>query len=257
MLDAGLLNPQPRLPGADPQIAQAIRRLRAALIRCEIAPGQFVAEQEIAERFGLGRAAVRVALTALEVAGLVTRRPRQGWRATPVTENLLRAIAAARLRLEPALAETRLSAAERSRLDQLVGIVAALGDRADRQAVLTVRPADRQIRDALAARTDELTRRWLAELWDHRDRIVTALEHAGVIIATADRMPLIAALAAGNRTAAANWLKRDVAREARLIAAAVARTNMLASVSSARSARRRRPRGVKILNREVDHQRQE
>ena len=258
MLDAGLLNPSPRLPGADPQIAQAVRRLRTALTRCEIEPGQFVAEQEIAERFGLGRAAVRVALTALEVAGLVTRRPRQGWRAAPITEDLLRAIAAGRLRLEPALAEIRLSAVDRSRLDQLVGIVAALGDRADRQAVLTVRPADRQIRDALASRTDELTRRWLAELWDHRDRIVTALEHAGITIATSDRTPLIAALGAGDQAAAASWLKRDIARETKLIAAGIERSQMLAPASSsARSARRRRPRGIKILKSEVDHQRQE
>jgi DNA-binding GntR family transcriptional regulator len=257
MLDAGLLNPSPRLPGADPQIAQAVRRLRTALVRCEIEPGRFVAEQEIAERFGLGRAAVRVALTALEVVGLVTRRPRQGWRAAPITEDLLRAVAAGRLRLEPALSEVKLSAADRSRLDQLVGIVAALGDRSDRQAVLTVRPADRQIRDALAARTDELTRRWLAELWDHRDRIVAALEHAGAVVPAADRTPLIAALAAGDRTAAANWLRRDVVRDAKSIAAAVARTNVLASTPAARSARRRRPRGVKIINRQVDHQRQE
>lgn len=257
MLDAGLLNPSLRLPGADPQIAQAIRRLRTALVRGEIEPGQFVAEQGIAERFGLGRASVRVALTALEVAGLVTRRPRQGWRAAPITDNLLRAVGAGRLRLEPALADIRLSAAERSRLDQLVGIVAALGDRSDGQAVLTVRPADRQIRDALAARTDELTRRWLSELWDHRDRIVTALDHAGVVIPTADRSPLIAALAAGDRKAAARLLKSDIARDTKLIAAAVERTNMLGAGSSARSARRRRPRGVKILNREATHQRQE
>jgi DNA-binding GntR family transcriptional regulator len=257
MLDAGLLNPSPRLPGADPQIAQAVRRLRAALVRCEIEPGQFVAEQTIAERFGLGRASVRVALTALEVAGLVTRRPRQGWRAAPVTENLLRAVAAGRLRLEIALADIKLSAAERSRLDQLVGIVAALGDRSDRQAVLTVRPADRQIRDALAARTDELTRRWLTELWDHRDRVVTALEHAGAVLPTADRTPLIAALAAGDARTAARWLKDDIARDTKLIATAVAGTNLLGAAASARSARRRRPRGVKILNRDVTHQRQE
>jgi len=257
MLDAGLLNPSPQLPGADPQIAQAVRRLRTALVRCEIEPGQFVAEQEIAERFGLGRAAVRTALTALEVAGLVTRRPRQGWRAAPITQALLDAVSSGRLRLELALADIRLSGADRSRLNQLVGIVAALGDRADRQAAMTVRPADRQIRDALAARTDELTRRWLAELWDHRDRIVTALDHAGIVVPTADRSPLIAALAAGQRTIAANWLKRDIARDGRLIAASVARTNMLAAPSAARSARKRRPRGVKILNREVTHQRQE
>jgi DNA-binding GntR family transcriptional regulator len=257
MLDVGLLNPQQQLPGADPLTAQAIRRLRTALVRCEIEPGQFVAEQEIAERFGLGRAAVRVALTALEVAGLVTRRPRQGWRAEPITDNLLRAVVAGRLRLEPALAEIRLSAADRSRLAQPVGIVAALGDRPDRQAVLTVRPADRQIRDVLAAGTDEFTRRWLAELWDHRDRIVTALEHAGVTIPTADRTPLIAALAAGNRRAAASWLKRDLAREQRLIAAAIERTNVFPSTPAGRSARRRRPRGVKLLKSAVNHQRQE
>jgi DNA-binding GntR family transcriptional regulator len=257
MLDAGLLNPSPRLPGADPQLAQAVRRLRTALVRCEIEPGQFVAEQELAERFGLGRAAVRTALTALEVAGLVTRRPRQGWRAAPITATLLDAIGAGRLRLELALADIRLSAADRARLSQLVGIVAALGARVDRQAAMTVRPADRQIRDALAARTDELARRWLAELWDHRDRIVTALDHAGIVVPTADRAPLIVALAAGDRTAAAKWLKRDIARDVKLIAAGVASSNMLSAPSSARSARRRRPRGVKILNREATHQRQE
>jgi hypothetical protein len=109
----------------------------------------------------------------------------------------------------------------------------------------------------LAARADELTRRWLAELWDHRDRIVAALDHTGAAIPTADRSPLIAALAAGNRAAAATWLKRDVTRDTKRITAAVARTNLFAAVADARSARRRRPRGVKILNREVTHQRQE
>src|SRR4029453_14352824 len=125
------------------------------------------------------------------------------------------------------------------------------------QGVLTVRPADRQIRDALAASTDKFTRRWLAELWDHRDRIVTALEHAGVTIPTADRTPLIAALAAGNRRAAANWLKRDLAREESLIAAAVERPNLLASTPAGRSARRGRPGGGKTLKSAVNHQRQE
>lgn len=257
MLDAGLLSLPPRPPGADPQTAQAVRRLRAALIRCEIEPGQFVAEHAIAERFGLGRAAVRVALTTLEVSGLVTRRPRQGWRATPITEHLLQAVGDGRLRLELALADIKISAVDRSRLDQLAGIVAALGDRSDRQAVLTVRPADRQIRDVLAARTDELTRRWLAELWDHRDRVVTMLDHAGIVVPSADRTPLIAALTKGDRKAAASWLKREIARETRLIAAAVARSNILATVSSARSARRRGERTVKITNREVTYQRQE
>jgi DNA-binding GntR family transcriptional regulator len=257
MLDAGLLNPNPRPPGADPQIAQAVRRLRVALVRCEIEPGHFVAEHEIAERFGLGRAAVRVALTTLEVAGLVVRCPRQGWRATPITENLVRAVTDGRSRLEGVLAAVRPTAADRSRLDQLAGIVAALGDRSDRQSVLTVRAADRQIRDLLAARSDELTRRWLSEVWDHRDRIVCVLDRAGIAIASDDRAPLIAALAKGDQKTAAAWFKRDIARDARLIAAGIAHAGILGAVSSARSARRRRPRNVKITDREVTYQKQE
>src|SRR5262249_16951194 len=149
------------------------------------------------------------------------------------------------------------SAADRSRLDPLSGIVAALGDRSDRQAVMTVRPADRQIRDILAARTDELTRRWLSELFDHRDRIVTALEHLGVVVPSADRSPLIRALVAGDRAATVAWLKREISRDTKLIAAAVAATGILGTAPASRSARRRRPRGVKILNREVTHQRRE
>src|SRR5204863_6078351 len=138
-------------------------------------------ESELAERFALGRAAVRVALTALEVSDLIVRHPRQGWRATPITAALIRAVNEARGRLEVALAEGRLTPAQRSRLDQLAGITAALEGRPDSQATMTVRAADRGIRDALAARTNELTRRWLAEAWDHRDRVVRALERVGII----------------------------------------------------------------------------
>ena len=180
MLDAGLINPSPRLPGADPQIAQAVRRLRTALVRCEIEPGQFVAEQEIAERFGLGRAA-----GARGADRARSRRPRHAPSAPGLARGADHRESAARGRLPAGCgSNSRWPISDFRRLSVRGSISSSASSprsahRSDRQAVLTVRPADRQIRDALAARTDELTRRWLAELWDHRDRIVTALDHAG------------------------------------------------------------------------------
>jgi DNA-binding GntR family transcriptional regulator len=233
--------------------------LRQALVFCEIEPGQFVAEHELAERFALGRAAVRVALTALEVSGLIVRHPRQGWRATPITANLVRAVNEARARLEVALSEGRLTSAERMRLEQLAGITAALEGRVDSQAIMTMRAADRGIRDALAARTNELTRRWLAEAWDHRDRVVRALERAGIIVPAPDRRQLIAALANGDRAVAAAWLRRDLAREAKALADGIARAGEFGAASPARSARRRRRvRDVAIFDQQIrSHHRQE
>jgi DNA-binding GntR family transcriptional regulator len=257
MLDAGLLSPNPRPPGADPQTAQAIRRLRVALVHCEIEPGHFVAEQGIAERFGLGRAAVRVALTALEGTGLVIRRPRQGWQAAPITGELIDAIYGGRARLEAALAVGRLKPSERSRLDQLTGIVTALHGRSDGAVAMTVRAADRQLRDALAARTDELTRRWLSQVWDHRDRVVHVAGRGGVAVKAPDRRPLIAALARGDVKAASAWLRRDVLRERKLITTALARSEILNAAPPTRSARRRRERPVHPTVREETYQRQE
>src|SRR5262249_5398644 len=159
---------------------------------------------------------------------------------TPITMTLVRMLNEARGRLEPALGEGRLTPAERMRLEQLVGITAALADRTDSQAIVTVRAADRGIRDALAARTNEFSARWLAAAWDHRDRVVRALERAGIIVAASDRRPLIAALARGDRTAALAWLKRDLARETKALAVAVTRTGEFGVASPMRSARRRR-----------------
>ena len=257
MLDAGLLSQTSRPPGADPLIAQAIRRLRIALVHCEIEPAHFVGEAAVAERFGLGRAAVRVALTALEVAGLVIRCPRQGWQAAPITADLIRSIYDSRARLESALAVGRLTPSERSRLDQLTGIVAALDGRSDGPAAVTVRAADRRLRDALAMRTDELTQRWLSQVWDHRDRVVDLVERGGLTFKAPDRRPLIAALAKGDIRAASAWLRRDVLRERKAITAALARTEILNAAPTVRSARRRRARSVRPKLREETYQRQE
>jgi DNA-binding GntR family transcriptional regulator len=50
-------------------------RLRDAIVRSELAPGEKVRDQDLAERFGLSRTPVREALNRLVEAGLVDAKP--------------------------------------------------------------------------------------------------------------------------------------------------------------------------------------
>ena len=189
-------------PGAEPKAAFAVKRLRRALIDCELRPGDQCSEPEIAGRFGLGRAAIRAALTTLAGEGLVTAEPRRGWRVAPVTGALIGDVIQARRAIEPGLAALRLSPDEAARLAALTRISTALQGREDRQALVTARSTDRQILDHLAQRAGGLVGRWLAEAWNQADRIVAFFDLAGRYHRPIGREPLIAALAASDAEAA-------------------------------------------------------
>ena len=56
-------------------------QLRDLILRGEFAPGQRLAEQQLAERLGASRTPVRSALVTLEQDGLVGREGGERWRA--------------------------------------------------------------------------------------------------------------------------------------------------------------------------------
>jgi DNA-binding GntR family transcriptional regulator len=189
-------------PGAEPKAAFGLKRLRRALIDCELQPGSQWSEPEIATRFGIGRAAIRVALTTLAGEGLVTAEPRRGWRVAPMTGALIGDILKARRTIEPGLATIRLSADDAARLAAPMRIGAALQGRDDRQALATIRSMERQVLDPLAARAGGLVGSWLAEAWNQTDRIVAFFDLAGRHHRPIDREPLVEALARGDAEAA-------------------------------------------------------
>src|SRR4051812_46531629 len=108
---------------AESHSALAGRRLRQALVSCELLPSNYVHEADLEMRFGLRRAAIRVALTELAVAGFVIRHARQGWLVAPVDGPLAGAIVEARLRLEPALLKKPLDERRRCTLRSLRGAI--------------------------------------------------------------------------------------------------------------------------------------
>ncbi|WP_343711965.1 GntR family transcriptional regulator [Inquilinus sp.] len=234
---------QARTPGAEPKAAFALKRLRRAVIECELRPGTDCSEPDLAQRFGLGRAAVRTALTTLAAEGLVAVEPRRGWRVAPVTGALIGDVIRARQALEPGLAELRLPSDAAAGLMALTRMGAALQEREDRQALVTLRAADRQILDRLAALAGGLVGRWLDEAWNQADRITAFFDLAGRHHRPPRREALIAALAAGDAKAARHEITAALTAFQDFATAALLSLPSSLEVAGTKQGRRRRQTG--------------
>jgi DNA-binding GntR family transcriptional regulator len=202
MLDTSSPLAQSLLPAGEAKNLFALKRLRRAIIACELRPGLAVSERELAERYGLGRAATRVALTLLSAEGFVLPKARHGWRVLPISGALVGDVLAARRTVEPSLATVALSDAEAAALRGSVNLVAALRPRGDQQSVTTARVTDRQIMDHLAARAGGFVTRWLGQTWDHVERIAAFFDNEDLRFRAADRERLVEALAGRDAAAA-------------------------------------------------------
>jgi DNA-binding GntR family transcriptional regulator len=65
---------------------ESYARLHQAIVRGELLPNERLIEMALAEKFGVGRAAVRTALARLEQEGLVEREPNRGARVRAISE---------------------------------------------------------------------------------------------------------------------------------------------------------------------------
>lgn len=183
-------------------MAFALKRVRRALLACELAPGAEYSEADIAERFGLGRAAVRMALNTLAGERLVSVLVRRGWQVAPISGALIGDVIRARRLLEPGLATLRLEPSEAASLRALAQILAALQSRPDRQALVTLRSTERQLLDVLAHKTGGMVVAWLSETWNQSERIVNFFDGAGAHGRPVSRLALVEALAIGDAAAA-------------------------------------------------------
>jgi DNA-binding GntR family transcriptional regulator len=98
----------------------AHERLRRAIVRLELPPAAPVSEQQLAERFGLSKAAVRAALARLRAEGLVLSEPRRGHLVAPLTLRDVREIYDLRLLVEPPAAAAAAGRLPPADLDRLV-----------------------------------------------------------------------------------------------------------------------------------------
>lgn len=95
--------------------------LRTAILTCDLAPGQELREQDLAERYAVSRSPVRDALLRLERERLVTVLPRQGYRVNLVSFADAADIFGLRLVIEPACAAAACLAAGTKALNAFRG----------------------------------------------------------------------------------------------------------------------------------------
>jgi len=190
------------LPGPEPKAVFAERRLREAILWCEIEPGAVVSEDALVKQFGLARAATRAALARLAAEELVQPIARKGWRVQPMTGALIGELIAARRFAEPALADIQFTAAEIKRMREIVAVIQAAARHDDPQSRATSREYERELLTLMAGRANTFQQRWLHELWNHSERVVRFFEGSGAApLPVGDPAPLVAAAAANDRTA--------------------------------------------------------
>lgn len=113
------------------QTQAAYKAIKRAIISCTLEPGQQVTEEQLAERFGTGRGAVRSALKRLYQERLIQTISRQRYVVPPVTLKDARELFDIRLLLEPVAARRaagRVEPATIARLRELCDSRYDIGD---------------------------------------------------------------------------------------------------------------------------------
>lgn len=134
---------------ADPNASPSRRRqladtayecIKSDIVRCVLEPGQQITEELLAERYRVGRAAVRAALKRLYQEELVHLITPKRYKIAPITLKYVNDLFDLRLLLEPAAARRavgRISDDRRRRLSALCQAHYQPGDHASAQAFLS------------------------------------------------------------------------------------------------------------------------
>ncbi len=86
--------------GPLPLAEQAYQVLKAAIVRCDFAPGQRLGVEELSQRFGFSNSPLREALNRLTQLGLVVALENRGFRVAPLTAEGVQDLTRVRLLVE-------------------------------------------------------------------------------------------------------------------------------------------------------------
>jgi len=139
-----------RLKTRGPSLAeQAYRRLEEMLVTLQLAPGQFLSEEELSRQLEIGRTPVREALKRLAAEGLITILPRRGLLVTEIDAQHELYLLEVRRELERLAARrcaVQRSAAEAERFARLAEAMETAVAAEDERAYLRV---DKEFNDLL------------------------------------------------------------------------------------------------------------
>jgi len=194
----------------------AYARLRHAIMRLDLAPGEAVSESQLVESFGFSKASVRAALARLRAEGLVVAEPRRGHFIAPLTMRDVLDIYNLRLLLEPPATEAAAGRIEPDELARLRVLAEAPVEVDDARSMEQFLSANRTIHLALVEAAGNRRAAQIVErLLDDSERARLVALRAGAasrgVRAREELANVLAELQAG-----------DGARAAQLMAAAIA-----------------------------------
>lgn len=213
----------------------AFEMVKADIVACRLAPGTSVTEAELAERYQLGKAPIRMALTRLADRDWLRAQPRRGYLVKPVAMRDVTDVLDLRLILEPAAARAAAGRIEVSRLEHLDAVCRAGFVPGDAASEATYLQAHRQFHFAIVlASGNRRLGRSFEPLWDETERV---LHHTGLLRRDAealrhDHKPLIEALRAGDGAAAESEMREEVQHLSRTIMETALKTAILPAPSA-------------------------
>lgn len=189
---------RPSRPGTTAQ--HALAWLRAAIIDGDLAPGDRIRQDEVAERIGVSIGPVREALRALEQEGQVTYQARRGYFVTELRAADLVEIYALRRLLEERAAREALPELDEDALDRITAAAEECAAAAEAGDVAAELEANRRFHFSLLDSPGrQHTMRLIRQLWDSteayralyynspEERRVTVEAHARILDAVRER----------------------------------------------------------------------
>ncbi|WP_151770545.1 GntR family transcriptional regulator [Streptomyces abyssomicinicus] len=190
-------------PGTGEQAKQhALKLLRDAILRGDMAPAQRLVENELAEQFGVTRASIRAALIDLAAEGLVERIRNRGSRVRVVSVDEAVAITECRMVLEGLCAAKAAVEATDEQLDRLRRLGGEMSKAVAEGESMTYSQLNRELHSLLREYSgqsvaDELLERLNAQLVRHRFQLAlrpgrpqkSLPEHLAIIDAVTARDP--------------------------------------------------------------------
>jgi DNA-binding GntR family transcriptional regulator len=159
----------------------AYEAIRRAILRCDLAPGQYITEAQLSAQFGAGRAAVRAALARLGHERLVQAIPRKGHQIAPITFQQVRDLFGVRLIIEPAAAQLAAARANEHSLAALEALNHACQHCSAEDDIVALRLANHRFHAALAhASGNERLESMVRTVLDELDRVLYIPQLANV-----------------------------------------------------------------------------
>jgi DNA-binding GntR family transcriptional regulator len=152
---------------------QAYDVIRRDILACVLAPGAAVSEAAFCDRYGLGKAPVRSALSRLRQEGLVSASPRRSFVVAPITLRDIQELYALRMILEPATARLAAGRVDAKRLQKLDAICRRGYAPGDPASTLRFLEANREFHLQIAdASGNQRFVRLLAQVLDETTRVM-------------------------------------------------------------------------------------